>query len=311
MTDTTDTTKIDLARNVLFLRHSQMLINERYKKGEFKIPLHLGMGHEAIAAAVDAIMQEGDQLVCSHRNMHYVLARGKNLKVELDEYYLKKEGLARGELGSMNLADEAHSIPYSSSILGNNLSVATGLALAKRVSGKNNIVIVQSGDGAIEEGSFYESLLFLKSHNLCCMVIVENNGYSLGTHITERRCDINLQNIAKGLAVHYEKLSGNDVFAYAKRLNELRDYCIRTRTPICIEVILTTLGNWYLTNAQNPHGTFVNYHSGPAPTVQMSEWPVILMNNEDPVFALMTHIDKDTLVQESKKMLARLQEEIA
>jgi len=303
--------KTDLARQVLFLRHSQMLINERYKRGDFKIPLHLGLGHEAIAVAVDAVMQGGDQIICSHRNMHYVLARGKNLKAELDEYYLKREGLAKGELGSMNLADEAHGIPYSSSILGNNISVGAGLALAKRVAGKNNVIIVQSGDGAIEEGSFYESLLFLKSQNLCCMVLVENNGYSLGTHITERRCDINLRSITSGLGIHYERFSGNDVFAYVQRLRELRDYCIKTRTPVCVEVMLTTLGSWYLTNDQNPHGKFVNYHSGPAPTVQMNEWPILLMNDDDPVFALTTHINKDTLVRESKDILARLQEESA
>lgn len=106
-----------------------MIINEKIKIGNFNIPIHLALGHEAIAVAVDSIMEEDDQLVLSHRNIHYHLARTKLLKPELDEYLLKKDGVAAGQLGSMNLANEEKNIVYTSSILGNNLAVAAGIAL--------------------------------------------------------------------------------------------------------------------------------------------------------------------------------------
>src|SRR3989344_920180 len=101
-----DTRDIEVAKEVLRMRLSQMIVNEKYKAGLFKIPIHLAMGHEAIAVAVDAVMKENDRLVCSHRNIHYNLARAKALKPILDEYLLKKEGLAHAELGSMNMANE-------------------------------------------------------------------------------------------------------------------------------------------------------------------------------------------------------------
>lgn len=305
-----------IAEDVLRLRLSQMLINERCKVGEFKIPIHLAFGHEAIAVAVDTIMQNDDQLVLTHRNAHYNLARLKSLKPGLDEYYLKKEGLAGGELGSMNLTNEGKNIMYTSSILGNNLCVSAGLALGQRVKAKNGVVIVVTGDGAMEEGSFYETLLFLKSYGQSCVIIVENNTYSLATRIDERRCDIDMKKFAESLGVYYEKLEGNDVYAYVERLDKIREYAATNRTPVCVEVLLTTLGSWHLTNEDNPHGKFINYHAGNAPTVNVAEsgtaeLPIIEWSTEDPVFVLKKHFDEELLKNISANTLNELNEEIS
>ena len=167
--------ELRIAKQVLRLRLSQMIINERYKKGDFKIPIHLAFGHEAIAVAVDSVMQKDDKLVLSHRNIHYNLARCHGLKAELEEYYLNKSGLAQGRLGSMNLSNPGKNIVYSSSILGNNFAVGSGLALGEKVNKSEGVVIIVTGDGAMEEGSFYESLLFQKSNNLSVLIIIENN----------------------------------------------------------------------------------------------------------------------------------------
>jgi TPP-dependent pyruvate/acetoin dehydrogenase alpha subunit len=56
-----------IAKDVLRLRFSQMIVNEDYKKGKFKIPIHLAFGHEAIAVAVNKIMKEDDKLILTQR----------------------------------------------------------------------------------------------------------------------------------------------------------------------------------------------------------------------------------------------------
>ena len=71
------------------------------------------MGHEAIAVAVDSVMQKNDVLLLTHRNVHYNLARQGTLKEELDEYYLREEGLAQGHLVSMNLNNPKIGIPIN------------------------------------------------------------------------------------------------------------------------------------------------------------------------------------------------------
>lgn len=301
---------IDIAKNILRVRLSQLIINEKYKNGEFKIPIHLALGHEAIAVAVDLIMESEDQLVLSHRNIHYHLARIRSLKPQIDEYLLRKDGLAKGQLGSMNLANEEKGIVYTSSILGNNLSVATGLALGKKVKSEEGIVIVVTGDGAIEEGSFYESLIFLKSHELPLLIIIENNEWSLATKINERRCDINLEKFADSLDIKYMKLSGNDPYQYIEELKKIRKYAIYHKTTVCIEVDITTIGSWTLKTEECLNGKFINYHAGPAPTISLTEWPIICESSKDPIFVLKNYFEEDALKKVSTELLQWLREDI-
>ena len=114
--------KSEIINRIIWNRLAQIIVNQRYKKGDFKIPIHLAMGHEAIAVAVDYSMEDGDSLFLTHRNIHYNLARSKTLAKELDEYYLRDTGIGRGYCGSMNMRNADENIVYTSSILGNNLS---------------------------------------------------------------------------------------------------------------------------------------------------------------------------------------------
>ncbi|MDO8435942.1 MAG: thiamine pyrophosphate-dependent enzyme [bacterium] len=300
---------LEIAKEVLRIRLSQMIVNEKYKEGVFKIPIHLAMGHEAIAVAVSSVMQGDDQLLVSHRNIHYNLARTKALNPELDEYLLRENGLAGGQLGSMNLANEEKNIVYASSILGNNLPVASGLALAKKVKREKSIVIVETGDGAIEEGAFYESLLFMKSNNLSVLIVIENNGWSLATKIKERRCDINLDKIAEALSVKYEKLSSNNVYEYIDKLKFLKEYSLENKIPVIVEVELTTLGGWHLKTPENPEGRFINYHAGPAPEINLENGPEIESSENDPVFVLAKLFEKDVFQKMSQEILGELRKE--
>lgn len=301
---------IKIAKDILRIRLSQVIVNEKYKNGEFKIPIHLALGHEAIAVAVDSVMKQDDQLVLSHRNIHYNLARTKSLKPEIDEYFLKKQGLAGGQLGSMNLANEEKNIVYTSSILGNNLSVAAGLALGKKAEGFQGLVFVITGDGAMEEGSFYESLEFMKSNALPCLMIIENNGWSLATRIKERRCDIFLQKFGQSMDIRYEKLESNNPYEYIEKLNALRKFALDNKAPVLVEVNLTTLGSWYLKTDDYPDGKFINYHAGPAPEINLTDWPLIEQSDKDPVFVLQRYFKGDLLKETSKEVLKSLKQEI-
>lgn len=301
---------IEIVEQILRVRLGQMLINEKCKNEEFLIPIHLGFGHEAIAVSVDSIMEENDKLILSHRNIHYNLAREKSLKPEIDEYYLKEEGLSKGQLGSMNLANEKKGIIYTSSILGNNLPVATGVALGKKVKNEDGVVIVETGDGALEEGAFYESLVFLKSNFLPALIIIENNGWSLATRIKERRCDIDIKKLTESINIKYELLDSNDTYEYIKKLKNLREYTLLNKTPVCIEVRLTTLGSWYLKTDEYPNGKFINYHAGSAPTVNVKNGALLKESYNDPVFVLRKYFSKEEIEETSQNILKKLGEEI-
>ena len=239
------------------LRYWQHLMNEDLKKKAFNIPIHVAFGNEAITVAVSNMMTADDQLVLTHRNMSYNLARAGALKPVYDEYKLSPDGVAGGKLGSMNMANPERGIVYSSSILGNNFAVSCGLALAKRVKRDKGIVIVTTGDGGMEEGGYYEALVFAKSQNLKLMIIVENNNHSMSSTIEQRRCSISVEKFCEGVGCAYKPLSSNDVFEYVTTLAELRAVLDTKSTPICVEAKLSLL----------------NQHAGPTPG-----WPTDPMN---------------------------------
>lgn len=266
-----------IVKEVLQIRYWQHIINEDLKKGAFRIPIHLAFGHEGIAVAVSNAMKGGDQLVLSHRNIAYNLARAGALKPVYDEYMLLDTGVAGGRLGSMNLRNLSRGVVYTSSILGNNLSVACGIALGRKVQESNNVTIVLTGDGAMEEGTFYEALVFAKSQGLKLLVIVENNNHSLASTIKERRCPIALNDLCSSLQIPFRGITGNDVFKYYSQVEGLMDSMRADSTLACIEVDLAMF----------------NQHAGPTPgwptdpmLISIENGLVLENSDRDPVFVL-------------------------
>lgn len=300
-------TSTELASEVLRLRLSQMLINERYKDGQFKVPIHLAMGHEAIAVAVSRAMAPDDGLILPHRNIHYNLARAGCLKPILNEFLLSKDGLGGARLGSMNLANPRCGVLYSSSILGNALCVAAGVGLGMRIKQSEGVVFVVTGDGAIEEGAFVESLTFMRTYDVAAVVVVENNGWSLSTTIAERRCDIHLDHLADAFDLPYRSVDSNNVYEYSQTVCDVRAIAARAARPVILEVNLATLGDW----RADPDDRYINYHAGPAPTVDLQAWPLLRDDREDPVYVLLEHLDSATLSRIAEQQLTALQAEIA
>ena len=299
-----------LASEVLRLRFSQMFVNQGNKAKQFKCPIHLAFGHEAIAVAVAAAMKPEDWLLLTHRNIHYNLARSPSLRKKIDEYSGKECGEAGGQLGCMNLYNERAGVIYTSSILGNQMGVAAGVALGNRVKGRAGVVGVVIGDGGIEEGIFYEGVVMMKTFRGKVLIIVENNGWSLGTQIQERRCEIKLDLWAASLAVPYYHLQGNNVYEYIERLREAYAQAESEETPVIVEVALHTLGDWYMKTDEYPNGKYINYHAGPAPTVDLTERAIIEESASDPAYVLRQQFEPDVLNRMSRDILEELRKEL-
>jgi TPP-dependent pyruvate/acetoin dehydrogenase alpha subunit len=301
---------LNIIKKILWLRLAQVTVNELYKNKEFVVPIHLALGHEALAIAVDSAMQRYDNLFLSHRNIHYNLIRMGTLKEELDEYYLRKSGIGKGKLGSMNLYNKEKNISYTSNILGNNLLVGCGFSLGNKIKNVNGVVFIVTGDGAVEEGAFYESLLFLKSNALPAVIIIENNDWSLATKTNERRASIDFDKLAGSLGVEYLHLEGNNPFEYQEKIKSFREKALKNKTPVLIEAKLVTLGHWYMEHDDYPDGKFINYHCGPAPEVQEQEYPLIRSSVDDPLYVLMQYLPIYELTNMCNEQALLLKEEM-
>jgi len=179
---------------MLSIRAWQRTLNDHLKANRFRIPIHLAFGYEGLAVAMDDVTSKACPVVLHHRNIAYQLAFQKCPRAVAAEFLGESDGLAGGRLGSMNLA--SGKIFYTTSILGNGLPVACGLALSRGTT-----VFVVFGDGAIEEGAFYESLLFARSHGLRVVFVQENNDRSMASTIAERRCPVDWAMISHAVGV--------------------------------------------------------------------------------------------------------------
>jgi len=176
---------------------------------------------------------------------------------------------------------------------------------------KGGITIVLGGDGSLEEGTFHESLLMFKSLDLSALIIIENNEWSMSTRIHERRHPINLEKFAEAYDIKFVRISGNDPFEYIEKLDSLRSLSLKTKSPILIEVMVNTLGDWILKTPEIPEGKFVNYHAGPTPSIDLKKCQIKIRDDvDDPIFVLEKYFDENELSKIAEETLMELKEEI-
>lgn len=274
-----------------------LMINEFIKERRFSVPIHLAFGHEAIAVAVAAALKPNDRLLLTHRNIHYNLASSQSFRQEIDEYLLRSEGLARGMNGAMNLTNPEMGIVYTSSILANCLPVATGIAMGQRVKRGGATTFALTGDGALEEGAFYETLMIANSLGLPLVIVIENNEWSMHTRIEERRCHVDLRALASAFGMEIHRVSGSDLDQCCNTLERVRDETAASCKPCIVEVLLSTLGDYSIREEATAKSRVINYHTGAAPHVSLGDGLVIDSSERDPVFVIAQRISEDEIAR--------------
>jgi TPP-dependent pyruvate/acetoin dehydrogenase alpha subunit len=227
---------------VLLLRSYQHAINELVKKKKILLPPHMAFGYEANAVAINNVFDRGDRLILTHRNIAYNLIFDPNLKKYINELNMKFTGVNKGLSGPMNIVNPKKGIVYTSSILGNNFSIALGFSINNKILKKKNITYVVTGDGAIEEGSFVETILLAKKFKSRLVFIVENNDFAMASKIKERRDDIDLELLSKAYGCGYFLLDSRNVIDYSKKLLGIKKKIKKKPSPYIVE-IKTTMFN--------------------------------------------------------------------
>ncbi len=183
--------KQDLILNLYRIMKRIRLVEEeialQYPKWEMRCPTHLSIGQEAVAAALSMCIRKDDFAVSTHRGHAHYLAKGGSLKSMIAEIYGKSTGCSRGKGGSMHLIDKDVGFMGTSAIVGNSIPIGVGLALSAHLNFTDQISCVFLGDGATEEGVFYESVNFAVLKNLPVIFICENNLYSVYSPLEVRQ----------------------------------------------------------------------------------------------------------------------------
>jgi len=209
------------------IRAVEEAIARRYPEGKMRCPVHLSIGQESVPAAFAESVNSDDFAVSTHRGHAHYLAKGGNLHAMIAEIYGKATGCSKGKGGSMHLIDLSVNFMGTSAIVGNSIPVGVGLALSAQLKGTHQISCVFLGDGAIEEGVFYESVNFAAVRNLPVLFICENNLYSVYSPLDVRQPkDRSIAKMVEAMGVGVAAASGCDVLAthsaIAKAVNEIR-----------------------------------------------------------------------------------------
>ena len=178
---------------------------------EIKCPVHLYIGQEAVAAGVCANLQKSDYVFSTHRSHGHYIAKGGDINALMAELYGKASGCSRGRGGSMHIASPKIGLPGSSAIVAGSIPLACGAALSSKLRESNSVAVSFFGDGATNEGIFYESLNFAALKKLPVIFVCENNLYATHMPISACLSDTNIHKKACVFGMPGRRVDGNDV----------------------------------------------------------------------------------------------------
>ena len=215
-----------LYRSMMLIRHVEERVAREYPTDKIKSPIHLSIGQEATAAGVAAALRKDDVIFGTYRNHAVYMAKGGHLPRMVAELYGKVTGCGRGKSGSMHLVDVEAGVLSASAIVGTGIPNAVGYAAAIKMQKKDNVALTFFGDGAVDEGCFYESLNFAALERLPVIFLCENNGYAVYSRQLDRQPNSNITERAATLGVQAARIDGNDALGIyeqvAKAVSALR-----------------------------------------------------------------------------------------
>ena len=228
--------KNKLFESMLRIRLVEESIANKYSEQKMRCPTHLSIGQEAIAVGVCANLTSQDQVLSTHRAHAHYLAKGGCLNSMMAEIYGKASGCSKGMGGSMHLIDTSVGFMGSTAIVGNTIPVAVGLALEKKLTHKKSIACVFFGDGATEEGAFYESINFAIIHSLPILFICENNLYSVYSGLEVRQpVDRKIHKMVRAMGISAQHGNGNDVEEVARKVKQAKTMIMKSGGPQFLE----------------------------------------------------------------------------
>jgi pyruvate dehydrogenase E1 component alpha subunit len=209
-----------LFRTILLIRRTEERIAAVYPTDCIKSPVHLSIGQEAIAVGVCDVLKPSDVAAMSYRGHAVYIAKGGDLRKMIAELYGKVTGCARGKGGSMHLVAPEAGVLGASAVVGTQIPIATGWALAAKQRAAGQVVVCFFGDGATEEGCMAESLNFAALHRLPILFVCENNGYAIHEPLSKRWATTRLCERVATYGIATRRIEDQDVFAIRQAAQE-------------------------------------------------------------------------------------------
>ena len=217
------------------IRRTEEKITEVYHTDKIKSPVHLSIGQESIAVGCSMASSKKEIIFSNYRGHAHFIAHGGDYKAFWSELYGKRNGLSSGKAGSMHLGDLNINFMFTSAIVASSIPNAVGYALAQKMKNFSNVVLCYHGDGAMDQGVFWESINFASLKQLPILFICENNEYAIYSHLKKRMYKSNIVERVRSFGLEAKKIK-NDTFTIFEETKKILNKIRKNSIPHFIEI---------------------------------------------------------------------------
>jgi len=210
----------ELLARMALIRRFEEEAGRQYQRARAGGFLHLAIGEEATIVGTTSVMREEDFLIGTYRTHGHAIARGTEPRRVMAELFGRVDGTSGGRGGSMHIFDAEKRFMGGYGIVGGNLPIAAGIALASQYKGEDAVTVCMFGDGASNTGNFGETMNLAALWKLPVLFMVENNLYGMGTSVERHSAQTDLSKKAEGYGIPGRRLDGMDVVAVREGVAE-------------------------------------------------------------------------------------------
>ena len=223
-------------REMLLIRRFEERAGQLYGMGLIGGFCHLYIGQEAIAVGIQAVRRPGDQVITGYRDHGHMLVCGMDPREVMAELTGRAGGSSRGKGGSMHMFSTEAGFYGGHGIVGAQVSLGTGLALANSYKANGNVAFTFFGDGAANQGQVYESFNMAELWRLPVVYVIENNQYAMGTSIERSSSETHLFRRGASFRIPGEEVDGMDVVAVRDAAARAAEHARTGQGPYILEM---------------------------------------------------------------------------
>jgi len=269
------------------IRRFEERAGEMYARAKVGGFLHLSIGEEATIVGSARALREEDYLISTYRSHGHALVRGTPPENVMAELFGRVDGCSGGRGGSMHMFDLARRFMGGYGIVGGNLPIAAGIALASDYQDTDEVTLCTFGDGASNQGTFGETLNLAALWHLPVVFMVTNNQFGMGTALRRHSAVTDLQRKGESLGVPGMRCDGMDVLdthaVLAQAIRRVRE----DRRPVLVEAVTYRFRG----------------HSMADPEQYRSKEEVAHWRERDPIPAFADLLVREGVIEEAERQL--------
>jgi pyruvate dehydrogenase E1 component alpha subunit len=201
-------TYIDWYRLMFLIRRFEEKSAQMYGQNKIRGFCHLYIGQEAVVAGMVSAKKDGDKVITAYRDHGHALAMGISANAVMAELFGRIDGCSKGKGGSMHMFSKEHNFFGGHGIVGGQIPLGAGIALADQYAGNNSVTFCYMGDGAVRQGALHETFNMAMLWKLPVVFICENNNYAMGTSVERTTNVLDIYKMASAYEMPAEQADG-------------------------------------------------------------------------------------------------------